>query len=78
MIIYKKVNLKMFNTLNLNAFAKIMFEVENAYEICVLNYLFNYFNIDFIVLGNGSKIVFKGKYVKKVIILINESFKKFI
>lgn len=76
MIIYKKVNLKMFNTLNLNAFAKIMFEVENAYEIFILNYLFNCFNIDFIVLGNGSKIVFKDKYVKKIIILINESFKE--
>lgn len=76
MIIYKNVNLKSFNTLNIKSFAKIMFEVENSYEICILNYLFNYFNINFLIIGNGSKIVFKDKHIKKPIVLINNSFKE--
>ena len=54
-----------YNSLNIHYHCKFMFEIENAYEIYVLLYLFNEFNIDYYVIGNGSKILFKNNVINK-------------
>lgn len=63
-----------YNSLNIHYHCKFMFEIENAYEIYVLLYLFNEFNIDYYVIGNGSKILFKNNIINKPIIYINTMF----
>ena len=77
MIIYNKLNFKSFNTLKINTLIEFMFEVINEYEIFILQYLFNYFDIKYYVIGNASKIMFMDEYVKRPIIYINKSFSKF-
>lgn len=74
MIIYNKLNFKSFNTLRINTLIEYMFEVINEQEICILQFLFNYFDIKYYVIGNASKVLFTQEYVKRPIIYINKSF----
>lgn len=74
MIIHRNVNLKNFNTLHIEYKALIVFEVHNIQDVYILNYLFNYFNLDYLILGNGSKVVFKDYFIEKPILLLNKNF----
>lgn len=74
MIIHKNIDLRQYNTLRISYVAECMFEIENAVEIYILLYIFKEFNLEYIVIGNGSKILFKDYYIRKPIIYINISF----
>ena len=74
MIIHKNIDLSQYNTLRISYICECMFEVENATEIYTLLYIFKEFNLEYIVIGNGSKILFKDYYIRKPIIYINISF----
>lgn len=74
MIIYKDLNFKYFNTLHINNIINCFFEVENHDEIYILKYLFDYFNLQYYVIGNASKVLFKDYVVDKPIIYINHKF----
>lgn len=78
MIIHKNISFLKYNTLHLNNKIKIMFEVENSYDIYILIYLFNYFNLKYFVIGNGSKVLFKDEIVNEPIILINYKFSELV
>lgn len=77
MIIYQNYEFKDFNTLHVNNIAKYIFEIENSFEIYLLKYLFDYFDIKFYVLGNGSKVLFKSNIIDDPIIIINKKFSNF-
>ena len=68
MIIHKNIDLRQYNTLRISYVAECMFEIENAVEIYILLYIFKEFNLEYIVIGNGSKILFKDYYIRKPII----------
>ena len=74
MIIYNQLNFKSFNTLRINTLIEYMFEVINEQEIFILQFLFNYFDIKYYVIGNASKVLFSQEYIKRPIIYINKSF----
>ena len=74
MIIHRNINLKNFNTLHIEYKALIVFEVHNIQDVYILNYLFSYFNLDYLILGNGSKVVFKDYFIEKPILLLNKNF----
>lgn len=74
MKIYNNINFRNFNTLKINNTIRQMYEVENAEEIYVLIYIFKELKVDFHVIGNGSKILFKDQLVKKPVILISKLF----
>lgn len=76
MIIYSNLEFKNFNSLRVNNIIKHMFEVENSCEIYTLVYLFNKFNLNYHVIGNASKVLFKEQYVNTPVIYINDRFKE--
>lgn len=78
MIIYRNEEFKRFNTLRVNNFVLFLFEVQCAYDIYLLVYLFNYFKIDYYVIGNGSKILFKEMIISKPIIVINNKYEEML
>ena len=76
MIIYSNYSLKKFTSLFLDNVAKFIFEVTTYFEIYVLKYLFDYFNVDYLIIGKGSKVIFKDEYIEKPIIVISEKFEE--
>ena len=63
MIIYENLNFKYFNSLRINTQISFMFEVENSYEIWLLQYLCIYFKIKYFIIGNASKVMFTNKNI---------------
>lgn len=76
MIIHRNISLKKYHTFAFDNIASYLFETINAYEIYLLKYLFDEFKIDYLVIGNGSKVIFKDKIVEKPIIYISKLFKE--
>jgi len=76
MIIYKDYIIKELTSFKLNCKAKYVFEANNAYEIFILKYLFDYFEINYNVLGKGSKVIFDKSYITTPIILISSNFEE--
>lgn len=76
MIIYSECNLKSFTSFKENALAKYIFEATNSFEIFVLKYLFDYFEIQYHVLAKGSKVIFSNSYITKPILLISSKFEE--
>ena len=74
MIIHSNINLKKYNSLHIDYKASKVFEVQNIHDVYTLIFLFNYFNIEYFILGNGSKVVFKDYFIEKPIILFNKNF----
>ena len=68
MIIYEDYNIKELTSFKLNCKAKYVFEANNAYEIFILKYLFDYFEINYNVIGKGSKVIFDKSYITTPII----------
>lgn len=75
MKIYKNISLKDYNYLHIDYKASLLIEIHNIQDIYNVSYICNYFNVDYVILGNGSKILFKDYLIKKVIIYINKNFK---
>ena len=74
MKIFKNIDLKDYNFLKISYVCKCLFEVENTVEIYILLYIFKELKIDYLVIGNGSKIIFKDNTISKPIIYINNSY----
>lgn len=78
MIIYKNIDIYQFHSLKFHNLAKHVFEVVNVDEIYILRYLFDYFSIDYILIANGTKVMFKDDIIIKPIIYISKKFDELI
>ena len=71
MKIFKNIDLIDYNFLKISYTCNCLFEIENTLEIYILLYIFKELKIDYLVIGNGSKIIFKDSiytiyfYIKK-------------
>ncbi|MCI5745511.1 MAG: UDP-N-acetylmuramate dehydrogenase [Erysipelotrichaceae bacterium] len=78
MIYLRNVSFKELNSLHVDTLIKHFFVVNNVNDIYVLLYLFKYFNIDYYILGNASKILFCKEVIYKPIIYNNLCFEEII
>lgn len=73
MIIARNLNLKSFNTLNIEYIGNTVFIVDNIYDLFILKYILNEFKIKHYIIGNGSKILFAKYTIIEPIIIIKPS-----
>ena len=76
MIIYEEYNIKELTSFKLSCIAKYVFEPCNSYEIYLLKYLFDFFELKYNIIGKGSKVIFDKSYIKTPIILISINFEE--
>lgn len=69
---YEEANLKKYNTYRLDAKCRLLVFPKNIEELrCLLEYLKNN-DEKYIVLGNGSNIIFKNKYYDGIVIILTK------
>lgn len=74
LLIYKDCYFKDFNTFHVNNLIEIMLIPKSIHIIRQLILDLKTFELAFVIIGNGSKILFKDFYVHKIVILLNYNF----
>lgn len=74
--IYTNYNFKHNNSLNIEYIISLFVIPKTIYSLKKVILMAKKYEISYLVVGNGSKIIFKNKYVNKMIILLNENFEK--
>ena len=71
-LIYKDYFFKELNTFKINYLIETLIIPKSVYALKkVINYAIEY-EIPYVIVGNGSKILFQTHYVKKVVILLKD------
>ena len=69
---YEDYNIKKYNTYRLNVIAKYLVFINNINELIELLKYLNKNNIKYLILGNGSNVIFKDNYYDGVIIKLDK------
>ena len=72
----KNVNLKDYHTFRIDTFAKCVVLCTNQNELEKTLQLLNEQKLQYILLGNGSNVIFRHKLVKKIIVICTENIIK--
>lgn len=70
--IYKDINIKKYNTYRLDVIVKYLVFVRNINELVSLIKIIKSNNIKYVVLGNGSNVIFKDSYYDGVVIKLDK------
>ncbi len=74
LIIYKDCYFKDFNTFHVNNLIETLIIVKSVNTLKKILFDLNQYELEYVIIGNGSKILFKDMYVKKIVIVINNNF----
>ena len=75
MKLYNNINIKKYNSLNIDYLCKCLIEIDNYLDLSNLIIILNILDIKYIVIGNGSKIAFNDYYIDMFIIALKSSKK---
>lgn len=74
MKIIKNYNLKELNTLKIEAITKLYIEIDNLNELIITIKLLSYFKVKYLLIGNGSKLLFANDVIECVILKLSNEF----